>query len=99
MDDDNFELPKEWWVNAKNKEENKILTDWCNKNLTRPEDKMNDYFSNISNNYSSSFKYNTQKGEQITFAQFEKYVLDIPKEVIIEDYTYLNKLFEKLNII
>ena len=93
----NFKLPKEWWVNASTKEENIVLTDWCNKNL-EPKDYMNDYFSSVSNTYTYKFHYNSKIGKEITFQQFEHYVLNKSNISNEEDYSCITILLKKLNI-
>ena len=89
-----FKLPENWAVET-TKENNKTLFKWAEFT----------WLWNESNKYITSNKTHTRSLEdtaytEITFDQFEEYVLGIKKKKIIikENYSYLIKLLKKLKI-
>lgn len=90
---DNFKLPKFWAVEA-TEENNKTLFKWANFTWTyNPQNKY------ITSNKSHCWSLKNTLYQEITFDQFEEYVLGIKKELTIdEDYSFIVKLLKKLKI-
>lgn len=90
------ELPEKWAVEV-TKDNYKILGKWRSGNYGS----IGDYLHVPSSNFLHT-TYNSWAGElqsdyeEITFEQFEMYVLN-PKPVV-EDYHYLTSILKKLNI-
>lgn len=92
-----FKLPKKWKIRQTKKE----ICDYFNSISTH-------YYEDISGDYCLHFpKYSFDRHQseyfekwkgytEITFEQFEKYVLKKQTEVI--DYSYLKPMLKKLNI-
>ena len=95
-----FALPKEWYVIAKNTKENTILTDWINLNKANKNNPIvNNFLGDNRDTYTSDFECGSLFGKEITFKQFEQYVLNKSiKPEIITNYDYSTEFLNKLDI-
>lgn len=94
-----FILPEKWWVKATTKEEDLVLTEYCNKKFNTKTGGVNDepsqpifYYSEKIEKICWTVGVNRvdESFTEITYDQFIKYVLN--QQPITEDHSQLIKL-------
>jgi hypothetical protein len=101
-----FVLPEKWCIKATDQEEAEIIAQYadplnfeCNKDRWVANDSLRFWLSIENGKFIEGYSSRDERFSEITFEQFLRHVLHIEDESISSnDYTYLIKLFKKLNI-
>ena len=99
-----FELPEKWKIKANNDKECIAINKYVNTIIDEPDnywkgkDSLIWYLLVEDSVYSGGDRNIEDQFTEITFEQFERYVLMKPSTIESQDYSYLIQLLENLNI-